>query len=61
MADDKKNKRDVFDIEAYQQRRFIPADVDLCDAEVVASLYQQLVDKDIDSAGELDDFVDHRS
>ncbi len=52
---------DVFDLAAYQRRRFIPEDVNLSSAQAVAGLYQQLLDSEINSAEALSDFVDHRS
>jgi len=62
MAMDSNDSRhDVFDLAAYQKRRFIPDDVDLNDAKAVATLYQQLLDSDLNSAEALSDFVDHRS
>ncbi|MBW8036615.1 MAG: M3 family oligoendopeptidase, partial [Planctomycetes bacterium] len=60
-AGNKDSKKDVFDLPAYQKRRFIPEDVDLADAEAVAGLYQELLGKNISSGEALADFVDHRS
>lgn len=60
-AGNNESRQDVFDLAAYQKRKFIPEDVDLGDSEAVTALFQGLLDREISSAGELSDFVDHRS
>lgn len=60
-ASDNGNGQDLFDLKAYEKRRFILENVDLADAGVVAGLYQELIDTDISCSKTLRDFVDHRS
>lgn len=61
MSDHTATELDISSLAPYQARRFVPAEVDFTDPGQVASLYERLLDRSIDSAGALEDFLLDRS
>jgi oligoendopeptidase F len=56
-----KENMDLTQLPPYQKRRFVPNDSDLTKAETVKSLYQQLLDRPINSHQELESWLLDRS
>ncbi len=54
MTDTPSNELDFSALEPYQTRRFVPADVDLADRDVVVGLLEQLLERPIESAEDLE-------
>lgn len=52
---------DINKLPVYQERVFVPKHADLNDAEVVAELYQKLIDRTIGSTEELEKFLTDRN
>ncbi|MBN1457825.1 MAG: M3 family oligoendopeptidase [Sedimentisphaerales bacterium] len=52
---------DISKLPAYQKRKFVPGDAKLTDPKVVTKLYQNLIERDINSTAELEKFLLDRS
>ncbi|AQT67015.1 Oligoendopeptidase F, plasmid [Anaerohalosphaera lusitana] len=52
---------DLSSIPLYEDRTFVPEDADLNDVQVVTALYQQLCDRKLDTAEQVENFLHDRS